>query len=157
EFSDDRRKKDEAEAKVYYDGHRSEFKTSVKYALDYVAVRIPPPDSIRIPEAELKRQYDANPAQYRQDEQVKARHILFSTREGGPDVDKKAKARADSLLEAIRKNGGDFAELAKRFSQEPGAENSGGDLGWFGRGRMVKEFEEAAFGLKPGETSPVVK
>jgi peptidyl-prolyl cis-trans isomerase D len=66
-------------------------------------------------------------------------------------------ARADSLLAAIKKDGGDFAELARRFSQEPGAPTSGGDLGWFGRGRMVKEFETAAFALKPGETSPVVR
>jgi peptidyl-prolyl cis-trans isomerase D len=53
--------------------------------------------------------------------------------------------------------GADFADLARRFSQEPGASSSGGDLGWFGRGRMVKEFETAAFALKAGEVSPVVK
>ena len=157
EFAEERRRKDEAEARTYFDGHRELYKTPVKHALDYVAVRIPQPDSVRILESEIRRQYDANPKQYRQDEQIKARHILFMTRDAGPDVEKKAKARADSLLEAIRKDGGDFAELAKRFSQEPGAATSGGDLGWFGRGRMVKEFEEAAFGLKPGEVSRVVK
>jgi peptidyl-prolyl cis-trans isomerase D len=79
------------------------------------------------------------------------------TRDPEPGVEKQAKARADSLLAAIRKDGGDFAELARRFSQEPGAPTSGGDLGWFGRGRMVKEFEAAALALKPGEISPVVK
>jgi parvulin-like peptidyl-prolyl isomerase len=157
EFAQDRRERDAAEASAYFGQHREEFKTPVKYALDYVAVPIPPPDSVRVPEAEIRRQYDANPNDYRQEEQVKARHILFATRDPRPDVDKMAKARADSLLAAIRKDGGDFAELAKRFSQEPGAPTSGGDLGWFGRGRMVKEFEDAAFALAPGEISPVVK
>ncbi|HEY2955568.1 MAG TPA: peptidyl-prolyl cis-trans isomerase [Candidatus Eisenbacteria bacterium] len=157
EFNEDRRRKDEAEARVYFDQHRAEFRTPEKFALDYVTVRIPPPDSVRVPEAEIRGHYQAHLTDYRQPEQLKARHILFMTREGGPEVESRAKARADSLLAAIRKNGGDFAELARRFSQEPGASTSGGDLGWFGRGRMVKEFEDAAFALKPGETSPVVK
>src|SRR5262249_511680 len=91
---------------------------------------------------------------YRQDEQVHARHILITT--GAGVSDEKARARADSLRKAAA-GGADFAELARRFSQEPGASTSGGDLGWFGRGRMVKEFETAAFALKVGETSPVVK
>ncbi|MGH7729917.1 MAG: peptidylprolyl isomerase, partial [Candidatus Eiseniibacteriota bacterium] len=157
EFVEDRRRKDEAEGKTYFEGHRQEFRTPVKYALDYVAIPIPPPDSVRIPEAQVRRHYDANKRLYQQQEQLKARHILFMTRDGGPEVERKAKARADSLLAAIRKDGGDFAELAKRFSQEPGAPTNGGDLGWFGRGRMVKEFETAALALKPGEISPVVK
>ena len=157
EFAADRRAKEESEARLHFEQHRPEFMAPVKYALDYVAVSIPPPDSVRIPEAELRRWYDANQSQYRQDEQIKARHILFMTRDPGPQIEKQAKMRADSLLAAIRKDGGDFAELARRFSQEPGAATSGGDLGWFGRGRMVKEFEAAAFALKPGEISPVVK
>ncbi|HET9327012.1 MAG TPA: peptidyl-prolyl cis-trans isomerase [Candidatus Eisenbacteria bacterium] len=157
DFNQEKLKKDEAEARAYFDQHRSEFKTPLKYALDYVAVTIPPADSMKVTDAEVRRRYDATRETYREEEQVKARHILFSTREQGPDVDKKAKARADSLLGGIRKNGGDFAELAKLFSQEPGAANRGGDLGWFGRKRMVKEFEDAAFALKPGEMSPVVK
>jgi len=161
EFAESRRVQDEADGRAYFDQHRTDYKTPVRYGLDYVLVRVPLPDSVRIPESEIRRAYDANRNAYRQEEQVKARHILFLTREGArdasPDADQKARARADSLLAAIRKEGGDFAELARRFSQEPGASTSGGDLGWFGRGRMVKEFEEAAFALKPGELSPVVR
>jgi peptidyl-prolyl cis-trans isomerase D len=156
-FADDRRRKDESEAREHFDQHRADYQTPVKYALDFVAVRVPPADSVRIAEAAIRRKYDASPAAWRQEEQVKARHILFMTRGATPEQDRIAKVRADSLLAAIRKGGGDFAELAKRFSQEPGAPSSGGDLGWFGRGRMVKEFEAAAFALKPGEISPVVK
>jgi len=156
-FAADRRARDEADGRVYFDAHRDEFKTPAKYGFDYVAIAIPRPDSVRIPETEIRRQYDANPKDYRQEEQVKARHILFMTRGLGPDAELKAKARADSLLAAIRRDGGDFTGLAKRFSQEPGAATTGGDLGWFGRGRMVKEFDQAAFALKPGEIGPVVK
>ena len=116
-----------------------------------------PPDSVHVSETELKAEYQKNLARYHQDEQVHARHLLLMTREVDAATDAKAKARADSLLAAIRK-GADFVDLAKRFSQEPGAANSGGDLGWFGRGRMVPEFEKAAFALtKPGEVSGVVK
>lgn len=157
EFATDRRVKEEADGRAYLEQHREDFKTPVRYALDCIGVAIPPPDSVRITEAEVRRRYDANRDSYRQDEQVKVRHILFMTRDAAKDVEQKAKARADSLLAAIRKDGGDFAELAKRFSQEPGAPTSGGDLGWFGRGAMVREFETAAFALKPGEISPVVK
>jgi peptidyl-prolyl cis-trans isomerase D len=157
QFAEDRRRKEEVEGRAYFELHRADFQTPVKYALDYVAVRIAPPDSVRIPEAEIRRKYDQDPATYRREEEARARHILFMTRGLEPAQERIAKARADSLLAAIRKNGGDFAELAKRFSQEPGAATGGGDLGWFGRGRMVKEFDAAAFALQPGEISPVVK
>ena len=157
EFVEERRGKEEAEARSYFDQHRGEFMTPEKYALDVVTIRIPAPDSVRIPEAELRRHYDADLKNYTQEEQVKVRHILFSTRAVSPTDERVAKERADSLLAAIRHEGGDFAELARRFSQEPGAATSGGDLGWFGRGQMVKEFEDAAFALKPGEISAVVK
>jgi hypothetical protein len=157
EFNQERSKKEEAEGRAYYDQHRSEFKAPVKYALDYVAINGPSTDSLKISEAELRRRYEANRSSYQQEEQIKARHILFSARNASPEVDRKARARADSLLAAIRKEGGDFEDLAKRFSQEAGAYLTGGDLGWFGRNRMVKEFEDAAFALKPGEISPVVK
>jgi parvulin-like peptidyl-prolyl isomerase len=156
-FADERRVKDEADGRAFYDSHRGDYRTPERFAIDYIAFPVPPADSVKIPESELRHEYDANPAAYQQDEEVHARHILFMTRGVSPEADAKLKARADSLLAAIRKNGGDFTALAKRFSQEPGAEQSGGDLGWFGHGRMVKEFEKAAFALKPGEISAVVQ
>lgn len=156
-YAEVQRQKDEAEGRTYFDAHRDEFRTAEKYALESIAIPVPPADSVKVPDAEVRRRYDANPQAYRQEEQVQARHILFMTRGVSPEADRALKARADSLLAAIRANGGDFAELAKRFSQEPGAATSGGDLGWFGRNRMVREFETAAFALKPGEVSNVVK
>ena len=71
-----------------------------------------------------------------------------------------AKAAARGEAERIRQlavSGGDFEDLARQFSEEPGAKESGGDLGWFRRGEMVKEFEEAAFNMAVNEISPVVE
>ncbi len=157
-YDQERAKKEEDQARVYFDQHRGEFKAAVKYGLDYITVAVPPPDSVRLTDAEVRHEYETNRVRYRQEEQIKARHILFLTRGLGPETEKKAKARADSLLAAIRQHGAaDFEDLAKRFSEEPSAAETGGDLGWFGRHRMVKEFEDAAFALKAGEISPVVK
>ncbi len=156
-FGDERRHRDEEDARAWFATRAANYRTPERFGLDFVTVHVPSPDSVEVSEADVRREYDANPARFHQDEQVKARHILFMTRGLPPEADARAKQRADSLLAAIRDQNGDFTELAKRFSQEPGAAERGGDLGWFGRGRMVKEFEEAAFALQPGETSPVVK
>ena len=87
-------------------------------------------------------------------ERVHARHILLKT-EGKSDAEKKAlKAKAEDLLKQL-KNGADFAELAKKYSDD-GSKDQGGDLGWFTHGQMVPEFDSAAFALKPKELSGVV-
>lgn len=89
--------------------------------------------------------------------QVHARHILVKVPE---DADKKTVEENKKLAEEIREkliNGADFAEMAKKYSDDPGSKEKGGDLGWFGKGKMVKEFEQVAFSLKPGQISPVVK
>ncbi len=156
EFAEQNRLKDEQEGHVWFDAHRTEYVKPVQYVVDYVLVPIPPADSVRLSEAELKAEYQRNLARYHQEEQVHARHLLIIPRAGDAGAEAKAKARTDSLLAAIR-HGADFVELARRFSQEPNAATSGGDLGWFGRGRMVPDFERAAFALKAGEVSPVVK
>lgn len=117
---------------------------------------------VSVSDEELKRSF----------EEVKARHILIRPEEelkraqeaakkaGKPeaelDGDALAKKKAEELLARARK-GEDFAALAKEYSDDKGSGEQGGDLGWFARGQMVPEFERAAFGLKPGEISGVVK
>jgi parvulin-like peptidyl-prolyl isomerase len=153
----EKNKKDEAEALTYFEAHKTNYKTKPKFVIDYISVKIPPPDSVTVPEADIRKYYDTHLAAYKQEEQVHARHILISVDPSqGPAADARAKARADSLLGALR-NGADFADLARRFSQDPGSGRAGGELGSFPRGRMVKEFENAAFALEPGQISQVVK
>jgi peptidyl-prolyl cis-trans isomerase C len=104
-----------------------------------------------------KKFYDENKARFRQDDSVHASHILIRTPENADAAAKaKAKSQADGLLAQITK-GADFAGLAKQFSQDPGSAPNGGDLGFFSKGQMVPAFEQAAFSLKPGQTSGVVE
>ena len=98
---------------------------------------------INIGEDDLKNYYQNNKSEFQQPEQVKARHILVKTEE-------EAKAIKKEL-----KKGKDFADLAKEKSTCP-SKGRGGDLGWFGRGKMAPEFEKAAFNLKKGEVSGIV-
>lgn len=106
-------------------------------------------------EQEVRAAYSAALDNFRTPEKIHARHILVST-EGKSDADKtKAKEKADGLLKQLR-GGADFAELAKKNSDDTGNASSGGDLGTFPRGTMVKPFEDAAFALKPNEISNVV-
>jgi peptidyl-prolyl cis-trans isomerase C len=112
---------------------------------------------IVVADADSKKFYDENKARFRQDDAVHASHILIRTPENA-DVAAKAKAKtqADDVLAQLKK-GGNFADLAKAHSQDPGSAANGGDLGFFSKGQMVPAFEQAAFGLKPGETSGVVE
>ncbi|MEW6096058.1 MAG: peptidylprolyl isomerase [bacterium] len=104
-----------------------------------------------ITDSEIETYYNKNIKLYQEPEQVRAKHILIT-----PDNDKKAaKSKIEGILKEI-KAGGNFEELAKEHSACP-SKTRGGDLGFFGRGRMVKPFEEAAFSLKVGEISDVVE
>ncbi|MBI4687930.1 MAG: peptidylprolyl isomerase [Nitrospirae bacterium] len=96
-------------------------------------------------EKELKEFYDKNPQEFMGGAEVKASHILVAT-----------EAEAKDIYEKIKK-GEDFAKLAKKFSKDQGSANRGGELGFFKRGMMVPEFEQAAFSLKPSDVSSPVK
>jgi peptidyl-prolyl cis-trans isomerase C len=110
----------------------------------------------KVTDAEVKEFYDKNPETFTQPEQVRASHILLTVDAKAPDADKKkAKAKAEELLKKI-KAGADFAKLAQENSGCPSSKQ-GGDLGYFGKGQMVKPFEETAFTLKPGEVSGIVE
>ncbi len=90
-------------------------------------------------------------------EQVKASHILVRVDAGsGDEIKAAARKKAETILAEL-KGGADFAELAKEKSDDTSSGARGGDLGYFGKGRMVKEFETAAFALKPGELSGIVE
>ncbi|MFO8240372.1 MAG: peptidylprolyl isomerase [Dissulfuribacterales bacterium] len=112
---------------------------------------------VDITDDEIETYYKDHKDEFIDPESVKARHILLKVPEG---ADKKAWEEAESRAKDIKerlKKGEDFAELAKKHSDDPGSKNSGGDLGFFTKGRMVPEFESAAFSLKQGEFSDPVK
>jgi peptidyl-prolyl cis-trans isomerase C len=111
---------------------------------------------VKITEQDAREFYDKNPETFTMPEQVRASHILITLDPKAAEAEKKrARAKADDLLKQI-KAGADFAKLAKESSGCPSSQQ-GGDLGFFGKGQMVKPFEDAAWALKPGEISGVVE
>lgn len=112
--------------------------------------------TISVSDEEIKKFYDQNPAKFRQEEQVRASHILIGVdAKAGAEVKKAARDKAEKLRSELV-NGADFATLARENSTCPSSKQ-GGDLGFFTKGKMVPPFEQAAFALKPGELSTVVE
>lgn len=150
---------DDAAVKNYYDSNPAEFQAPEQMRVEYVTFStetlLP---QMAVDEAEIKRYYEEHQPEFGTQEQRQAAHILISAAAHAPEADKlAARAKAEQLLQQVRQSPPKFAELARQHSQDPGSAASGGDLGMFGRGIMVKPFEEAAFGLKPGEISGLVQ
>lgn len=121
----------------------------------------PDPDALQAfiagQERELRALYEQRSALYNIPEQVRARHILLSVREdASAEEDEEVRLRAQGILEQIRESA-DIAALASEWSEDPGSKINGGDLGFFARGQMVKEFEDAAFSIEPGTVGELVK
>ena len=126
-------------------------KRKIRYALLEVdKVR----ETVQVPDADVEAFYTQNKAQYTTEGRVRASHILLKT-EGKDEA--AVKTRAEALLTQAKAPGADFAALAKANSEDEGSAVNGGDLNFFGRGQMVPEFEQAAFAMKAGETSDLVK
>jgi peptidyl-prolyl cis-trans isomerase D len=133
------------------DKYRIPEKRKVKYAtIDTQAIR----ERISVSAEDIQRHYEDNQQQYSTPEQVRASHILFKT-EGKDDA--AVKKQAEEVLAKVKAPGADFAKLANQYTEEEVGKTRGGDLDFFERGRMAKEFEDAAFALQPGEISGVVK
>lgn len=132
---------------------RSQYKMDLAIK-ELIAQKITP--QVKVTEADIKGFYDSHPSYFKRPETVRASHILIKV---SPDASAAVKAKAREKLEKIReqlKKGADFATLAKKYSQGPSAAN-GGDLGYFSRGQMVGPFAKAAFSLKKGQISQIVK
>lgn len=149
----------DAEIEAFYKSHEVDFRASEQATIDYVWLDLATiKKSIAVPEEDLRKYYDENASRYIAVEERRARHILIKADKGAaPDVKQKAKARAESLLAEARQAPAAFAELAKKNSDDPGSAAQGGDLDFFGRGAMVKPFEQVAFSLKTGEISGLVE
>ncbi|MGH9537274.1 MAG: peptidyl-prolyl cis-trans isomerase [Terriglobales bacterium] len=155
----------EGELKAYYERNKATYNNSIpeKRKVRYVLV-----DTAKIlaetpvSREDLQAYYDQHRDDYRVPEQVNVSHILIKTPLPGPDgkVDPKgveeARKKAEDVLKQL-KAGGNFADLAKKYSEDPGSGKNGGSLGWIGRGRTVPEFEKVAFSLAKGATSDLVQ
>jgi peptidyl-prolyl cis-trans isomerase D len=145
--------------KAYYDKNIMQFEVPEQVTAQYVVLDLKAVESqISVTDADVKSYYDQNLKHYTEEEQRRARHILIKVDKDASDAERAAaKAKADKLLAEVRKNPSDFARLAKENSQDPGSAQQGGDLGFFDKDMMVKPFAEAAYKLKEGEISDVIR
>jgi peptidyl-prolyl cis-trans isomerase D len=143
------------EVRQFYESKKASFAQPEKLAYQVVVLdQEKVAATINVTDDQLRTAYSNALDNFRMPERVHARHILLKT-DGKSDAEKKAlQAKTEDLIKQL-KNGADFAELAKKNSQDGSAEQ-GGDLGWFVRGAMVPEFDTVAFALKPKEISGVV-
>lgn len=147
----------DADLKAAYDREPTAYNHPVRYSYSVVVL-----DEARtaalfpVNEADLKKLYLASQDKFRLPERLKVRHILIKTTEKSPADQAKAQTLAADVLKQV-KAGGNFAELAKKYSDDPGSKANGGDLGYIVRGQTVKDFEATAFSLKPNEISNLVK
>ena len=112
---------------------------------------------VQVTEQEAKDFYNKNPEKFKQPELAHARHILILSKESDPKAEKDSKREKLVQIKKKLKEGGDFAALAKQYSEDPGSKERGGDLGFFPRGQMVKPFDEAVFKMNPGDISDIVE
>jgi peptidyl-prolyl cis-trans isomerase D len=142
----------EDEARAYYESSADDFQRPEQRVLRYLVVETSRlRRQLPVEEAELKAYYDEHGDEFLEGEQARAAHVLIRV---APDADVETQAEAEIRAQGVVKiarAGGDFAELAKKHSDDPGTLDRGGDLGWFGRGGIDPEFEKAVFAAKPGD------
>jgi peptidyl-prolyl cis-trans isomerase D len=148
------------EAASYLEENKAAFRVPAKLKAVYASLFFKDlVKEAKVPEADIKSYYEENIATFKIPKEVKASHILIRPSQAGDDKEKgdeEARKKGEDILSQLR-GGKDFVSLAKKHSEDPGSAKRGGDLGYFKRGDMVKPFEEAAFSLKTGEMSGLVK
>ena len=149
----------DAEIGAYYKANPAPFKAPERAAIEYVLLDLEMlGKGVVLGEADLRKSYQDNLSKYTAPEERRASHILIKAEKDASRADRdKAKARAEALLAELRKTPAKFAESARKNSEDPGSAVQGGDLDFFGRGSMVKPFEDTVFSLKVGELSEVVE
>jgi peptidyl-prolyl cis-trans isomerase D len=149
----------EADLKAFYEANTGLFKQPEEATVEYVQLDLAAVAAgISLSEDDLRTYYKENAQRLAGPEERRASHILINAPKDAPAAEReKVKAKAEALLAQVRKDPKSFADVAKKESQDPGSAPSGGDLGYFGHGAMVKPFEEAVFKMKEGEISDVIE
>ncbi len=146
------------EIQSFYETHTETFRTPERVKIQYIHFD---PQQIKqeitLTEEDIRAYYDDHQDEFDAGKEVKARHILFQVaQDADEETVASVKAKAEDVLQQV-KEGADFAEMAEQYSEDTGTQAKGGDLGFFAKGQMVPEFEEAAFRLNPGEISDLVR
>lgn len=149
----------DADLKAYFDKNTDKFQSPETADVEYVMLDTDSlKNAVSVNEQDLKTYYEQNLQRLSSQEERRASHILITAAKDAPDAEKKAaRAKAEDLLKAVKAKPASFAELARKNSQDPGSAVKGGDLDFFGRGAMVKAFEDAAFSMKKSDISDVVE
>ena len=143
------------ELQAYYDSHKDEFKRPEQREAAYFLVEPAKlADQLKLTDQELQAYYDAHKEEFSREEQVRARHILVMVND--QRTDEQARQRIEEARTKLA-SGGDWAAVAQQYSDDPASKESGGDLGMFGRGQMLPEFEQAAFSAQPGKLVGPIK
>jgi peptidyl-prolyl cis-trans isomerase D len=148
----------EEEMQAYFSEHKHAYEIPPMVKVEYVHFDFKAFEAAAtVSEEDINTYFDLNKEDFATPKKVKARHILFEVKPGAePEVIEKVEKKALGVL-AQAKSGKDFGELAKKYSDDPGSRDKGGDLGFFTRDRMVEPFADAAFSMKPGEISDLVR
>jgi len=149
----------EKDMQAFYDQNKSKFLAPEQVKAEFVVFSLTSIlPSITVSEDEVKAFYKTNADKYQNQQQREASHILIAASKNAAPAEKaKAKAKAEDILSQIKKNPKQFEELATKYSQDPESAKKGGDLGAFGRGMMVKPFDDAVFSMKVNEISGIVE
>jgi len=149
----------DADLQTYYDKNKDKYQSSESADIEYIVLDIESlRQSITLNEQDLKSYYEQNLQRLSSKEERRASHILITAAKDAPEAEKKtARAKAEELLKLVKAKPASFADVARKNSQDPGSAVKGGDLDFFGRGAMVKAFEDAAFSMKKSDISDLVE
>jgi peptidyl-prolyl cis-trans isomerase D len=149
----------DADLQAYYNKNKDKYQSSESADIEYIVLDIESlRQSITLNEQDLKSYYEQNLQRLSSKEERRASHILITAAKDLPEAEKKtARAKAEELLQLVKAKPASFADVARKHSQDPGSALKGGDLDFFGRGAMVKAFEDAAFSMKKSDISELVE
>jgi peptidyl-prolyl cis-trans isomerase D len=149
---------DDKALQTFFEGHSESYKEPEKRQLPFVLFKTEEySKDIKVTDDQVKNYYADHQSEYHKAKEVRARHILFTVNKDAPkEEEEKVRLEAQKVLD-MAVQGQDFSELAVQYSQDPSVAMNRGDLGYFPRKKMVPAFSDAAFALKPGEISGLVR
>ncbi|MGE0348541.1 SurA N-terminal domain-containing protein [Hydrogenophaga sp.] len=149
----------DADIEAHYNANTAQFQAPEQVDVEYLVLDAAAlQNNVALSEADVRTYYDQNASRLSGAEERRARHILLTVPAGASAADKDAvRARAQALLAQVREKPASFADVAKAQSQDPSSAANGGDLDFFGRGAMVKPFEDVVFSMDKGAISDLVE